>query len=111
MFERYDSFKVSATGWVKAYGLLNKSYLRYSNLVFNPDPTSVLLLNEYVDICKLNNIKLVFVQVPEHYFSLVYEKKYKDFNSFIINPLLFKLSPKINNNVFCDVSKTEDKKD
>ena len=83
MFERYDSFKVSATGWVKAYGLLNKSYLRYSNLVFNPDPTSVLLLNEYVDICKLNNIKLVFVQVPEHYFSLVYEKKYKDFNSFM----------------------------
>jgi hypothetical protein len=85
MFARYDSFKVSPTGWVEAYGILNKNYLRYSDMVFNPDPKAVLLLNEYIDICRQNNIELLFVQVPEHKSSLAYSKKYKDFNSWIDN--------------------------
>ena len=80
MFAKYDKYEISENGWVKGYGLLNKEYLRYSETVFNPDKSALNDLDEYLKLCKNENIKVVFVQVPENMVCLQYRKKYDDFD-------------------------------
>lgn len=83
MFDKYEKYEISEDGWVKGFGILNKKYLRYADMTFNPDPKSALLLNEYVQLCRDNGIELFFIQVPEHAVSLEFQKKYIDFGMWM----------------------------
>lgn len=82
MFLHFEKIEISDLGWVKGYGTLNKSYLRYSKMVFQTDIHSEEDLLEYISLCKENNIRLIFFQVPEHISCLAYHKKYDDFNVY-----------------------------
>jgi hypothetical protein len=83
MFNKFDGYTIEDDGWVRANGILNKKYIRYSTLTFNPDKKSMVMLDDYVRLCEENNIKLIFVQVPEHQVSLNSVQKYIDFNHWI----------------------------
>lgn len=83
MFNKYEKYEISEDGWVKGYGILNKKYVRYSETVFNPVKKAQSDLDEYLDICKKNNIKIIFMQVPEHNVCLKWIKKYDDFNAWM----------------------------
>lgn len=82
MFAHFEKIEIADLGWVKGYGILNKNFLRYSKMVFKPDPHSEKDLAEYIRLCRENNIRLVFFQVPENMSCLVYSKKYDDFRSY-----------------------------
>lgn len=83
MFDKFEGYIIKEDGWVSAKGLLNKNYIRYSTLTFNPDKNAIATLEDYVKLCKENNIKLIFVQVPEHEVSLNSRQKYLDFNKWM----------------------------
>lgn len=83
MFDKFDGYIIEDDGWVRANGILNKNFIRYSTLTFNPDKKSLAILDDYVRLCKENNIQLIFVQVPEHQVSLNSGQKYIDFNQWI----------------------------
>ena len=79
MFSKFNSYEITDGGWVKGNGFLNKNYIRYSETLFNPAKKALFDLDEYVGLCKKNNIQLVFIQVPENNVCLKWSKKYTDF--------------------------------
>jgi hypothetical protein len=83
MFSQYKKYEITDSGWVKGYALLNKEYIRYADTVFDPDQKAQADLDDYVDLCRLNGIKIVFVQIPEHIVCLKYAKKYDDFDVWV----------------------------
>jgi hypothetical protein len=101
MFNKFDKYEISKLGWVKGYGNLNRKYLRYSEITFQPDPLAENNLAEYISICKKNNITLVFIQIPENIACQEYYRKYVDFENFM-NKLVQK-----NNLNYINYNKTE----
>jgi hypothetical protein len=83
MFDKYEKYEISNGGWVKGYGLLNKKYVRYSEVIFNPDTKAEADLKKYVDLCKSNNITINFIQIPENNVCFKWNKKYDDFNAWM----------------------------
>jgi hypothetical protein len=80
MFNTYEKYEISEGGWVKGYGLLNKLYIGHPEATFNLNQKAQYELDAYVDLCKINNITLVFIQIPEHDVCLKWKKKYDDFD-------------------------------
>jgi hypothetical protein len=83
MFSEYGGYEISETGWVKGRGCLNREYVRYSNVIFEPSVEAQYQLEEYLNICRQNNITVLFTQVPEHAVCLQSSRKYQDFNKWI----------------------------
>ena len=79
MFSKFNKYEISDGGWVKGYGFLNKNYIRYSETLFDPAKKALLDVDEYVGLCKKNNIQLLFIQVPENNVCFKWSKKYTDF--------------------------------
>lgn len=83
MFSRYERTEITQLGWVKGFGEMDTTYLRYSDLVFHPDPAAKRDLEEYISLCKENNISLIFFQIPENARCLKFSRKYEEFDKFI----------------------------
>jgi hypothetical protein len=83
MFSQYSGYEISERGWVKGRGVLNRNYVRYANMLFEPKVEAEYELDEYLEICKQRNIRVLFVQVPEHEVCGQVSQKYQDFNKWM----------------------------
>ena len=82
MFSHFEKTVVSELGWVKGYGTLNRSFLRYANITFRPDAHAEESLQEYIKLCADHHIRLILFQTPEHIACFDYQQKYEDFNAY-----------------------------
>lgn len=80
---KYEGYEITDLGFVKGYGILNPEFVRYRHVDFQPDPEGEDALREIVKLCRQNDIKLFFVQLPEHASALRYDKKYRHFDLWI----------------------------
>lgn len=84
MFSRFIGYDITPAGWVRGNGFLNKSYLRYANLLFEPKRTSKEALEHIVAYCRDKGIGLLIIQTPESAAALNYSQKYIEFNKWMI---------------------------
>jgi hypothetical protein len=83
MFNQFQKYDITEFGWVKGYGILNPTYIRYNKTSFSPDKQALIDLQDFISLCRENNIKLIFFQTPESEVCLKYNQKYDDFNQYM----------------------------
>jgi hypothetical protein len=83
MFNQFQKYDITEFGWVKGYGILNPTYIRYAEISFSPNKKALIDLEDFISVCKTNNIELIFFQTPENEVCLKYNQKYDDFNEFM----------------------------
>jgi len=83
MFAHYEKYEISPKGWVMGFGRLNKAYIRYSQVRFNPSKKAIPDLKSFVQLCRKNQIHLVLIHLPEHLVCHEFSEKYQAFGDWM----------------------------